>query len=547
MNPALIKLFLLLNKAAFRRAIRGARTFRGALVLLIGLGALVLWPAIGLFSYYFLTQPGVERPFGSIGPYLSMYLLLMCLANLIQSAKTPPFYFSAPEVEFLFPAPIHRRELLLFKLMSAGVTVFVVAVFMAISPMLMFLKSWLSAFVGTLLALSMVTLLGIALRLIGQIVAESAYNRTRKAILMVLGILIAAGVSQAFSAGEARSLAGFVQSFGASWPGRVVLAPLDIFSHAILAERLFPDLIGWGAAATAIDLGLLILVLKLDADYIERAAEFSQLVYERVQRMKQSGGFHVAVPKRAVRLRVPRLPWLGGAGPIAWRQLLIIVRTYGRTVMVALSMATILIVGGAFVAWQNSSTAPLYPLAVVVFVYATFGLSVLPCAFRGDIDQLDVLKALPVSPLAITVGELSAGVLMIAAVQLAILAVSCLVGIVAVPMALAVLAFAPAANMMMIASNNLIVLLYPVRLVSTSPDFQRLGRLLLSLMIRSFILVLGLGFPAVLGVLVNLVTGLSWLAGLVAWLTLVAELPPMVMLVAWAFQRFDASTETPVS
>ena len=34
-------------------------------------------------------------------------------------------------------------------------------------------------------------------------------------------------------------------------------------------------------------------------------------------------------------------------------------------------------------------------------------------------------------------------------------------------------------------------------------------------------------------------------SALIAWLVLVAELLPVVILVAWAFQRFDPSTQTP--
>jgi hypothetical protein len=38
----------------------------------------------------------------------------------------------------------------------------------------------------------------------------------------------------------------------------------------------------------------------------------------------------------------------------------------------------------------------------VIFGYATFGLAMLPWAFRGDIEHLEVLKTLPVTPLAVT-------------------------------------------------------------------------------------------------------------------------------------------------
>ncbi len=64
---------------------------------------------------------------------------------------------------------------------------------------------------------------------------------------------------------------------------------------------------------------------------------------------------------------------------------------------------------------------------------------------------------------------------------------------------------------------------------------------------RVLILVPGLGIPVGLGGLAFLMTDLLWPAALTAWLVLAAELSPLVMLVAWAFQRFDPSTETPAA
>jgi hypothetical protein len=260
---------------------------------------------------------------------------------------------------------------------------------------------------------------------------------------------------------------------------------------------------------------------------------------------ENSRRFQVSAPGRAVRIRVPRLPWLGESGPIAWRQMLIILRTSRRVIVSVLTLATIVLTVSAFFARRNSSGVSLQPLAFVIFGYATFGLSMLPWAFRGDIEHLEVLKTLPVTPLAVTAGELAGSVLVISTVHVGILAISSLLGVVAIPVSLVVLAFAPPANMLLVTSNNLMALLYPVRLISTSPDFQLIGRWILSLMIRMLILVPGVGIPILFGVFTNLITGLTWLGTLMSWLVLMAELAPLVMLVAWAFRRFDPGTETP--
>ncbi len=64
----------------------------------------------------------------------------------------------------------------------------------------------------------------------------------------------------------------------------MLLAPFEVFSNAMLAERWFPDLVGWALAAAAMDLALLVLVLRLDADYLEWSTAISQRAYEQIER-----------------------------------------------------------------------------------------------------------------------------------------------------------------------------------------------------------------------------------------------------------------------
>ncbi len=127
-----------------------------------------------------------------------------------------------------------------------------------------------------------------------------------------MGVLVAAGLAQMLWQTPVQSIAELARSFRATWTGMVLLAPFEVFSHAILAATLFPDLVCWGAAAAAIDLGLLILILKLDADYLEAAAAISQKLYERLQRARQGGG--IALPTSKTRGAAPR-----AAVPLAGR------------------------------------------------------------------------------------------------------------------------------------------------------------------------------------------------------------------------------------
>ena len=178
-------------------------------------------------------------------------------------------------------------------------------------------------FVGLTLSLAFVNLASLAATLARLIVAEAAHTRARRVVLIAVTTLAAVALPQTVSAARVFQFSpSLAASFRATWPGRVLLAPFEVFSNAMLAERWFPDLLGWAAAAAAIDLALLVLVLRLDADYLEWSTAISQRAYEQQQaHATDAAGSRSIHRGGASRFRLPQLPWLGGAGPIAWRQL----------------------------------------------------------------------------------------------------------------------------------------------------------------------------------------------------------------------------------
>jgi hypothetical protein len=484
---------------------------------------------------------------GLAEPYLPMMILGCCLLLILG----PPggglaFSFRPAEVDFLFPAPFHRRELLIYKLtkMLSGalVSALVFSVFF-----LIYLHSWLSAFVGIFLTLALVQLLALVAALATQIVAERAYTLTRKLIWITVAGLVAAGLGQMLLQAHPSSIALLAQQFRSTWTGVALLAPFEVFSHAILADRWFPDLVCWAGAAAAIDLGLLTLVLKLDADYLEAAAGASQQVYEKLQRARQKGGLGLPVSRRAPRFRLPQPPGLWGAGPLAWRQLLLAARMSRSMILFSLIAGGVLLGVAAFLGPGDSLTERLPSMGAGFLAYLTFIFTMqLPWAFRGDIDLIDFLKTLPVAPLALATGELAGGVLLLAAIQLVLLAALLVAGSnPAIVLAAAV--FVVPVDTLILATNNLVFLIYPVRPpASASAELQLAGRAMLFMLLAFLILIPTLGVPAASGGIAYFVSGYSWSALTVtAWLALVAELPILLLLLSWAFERFDPSTETP--
>ncbi len=497
---------------------------------------------------FFLERiPEVKVYFGSAAPYYPLLMMLLFLQAVLGSKGTGYLLFSAAEVDFLFPGPFNRRELLLFKLVRRGLGIIVGALLLAMSPLVLAFHGRLAAFVGLTLSLAFINLSGLAVTLARLIVAEAAHSRVRKIVLVVVGMLVSVGLAQAI--GRSPSLRSFevAASFGSTWTGRVLLAPFQVFTNTALAERWFPDLVGWGAAAAAIDVAMLALVLKLDADYLEWSTAISQQVYETLQRLKRSGGAYVALPGKRSGRGLPRFPWAGGAGPIAARQLVL-------TARLTRGMVRLIVVGGVFYLgwrWMLSGISPGsfgnagFGLGAIFYFMFLFQMA-LPVSFRGDVNHLDVLKSLPMRPLAIAAGELVGPALVFAVVQLATVGVYAVTTQTLGPPMIAVAALAFPVDVILLAGSSLAFLLYPLPKVSGVADLNSLGRRLMYLVIHGLVLGPLLGVAAGMGFMAYVVSGGSWAATIATGLgVLVAEIVPMTMLVALAFERFDVSTETP--
>jgi Putative ABC exporter len=548
-HPALWKLYRLSQRAAFRRLLRGARTLRGALVLLFLIGGVGFWlVCMAIMTVTLRDVPETLKFAGTAAPYLPLLLMALFLQRVLGNGGTLLLHFSPSEVDFLFAAPFHRRELLLYKVVRMGLGLVLVALVVSSTPLLYCFNGWLSMFVGLSLSLIFINLAGLATTLTRLIVAEAAHTRARRVLLFWVTTLVVIALPQTVARARVLHFAELATSFGTTWPGRVMLAPFEVFSHATLAGRWFPDLVGWAGAAVAIDLGLLMLVLKLDADYLEWSAAISDWVYELQQRVRKSGGLTVRPAWGGFQVRP--FPWLGGAGPIAWRQLVLTIRKCAGMMWTALFFTIVVLIWN----WLASGRLPLPTitpgLVLGIFSYGTYLFGTLfPVAFRGDLEQIEVLKTLPVHPMALAAGELSGCSAVMAGFQLAFLAVYGIIAQSGGWLLLAAAVLAPPIAWHLLASSNLLFLIYPVVSKSASPgdlDLNAVGRALFSLFLQVLILVPLLGIPAGLSGVVYLATGFSW-----AWMiatavvALLVEAVPMTMLVAWAFDRFDPSLDTP--
>jgi hypothetical protein len=545
MDRALLFLLWLRLASWMRRLGRRLRTVRGLLLALLGL--LVCLPCL---LSLFLAPRSVVGPTAlehvrQFGPFA---LLGYCVLSLSFTSAENFLPFTAAEVNFLFCGPFSRRQLLAYKLAGNVGMAFVSAGIFLLAFRLP-TPSFLAGYVGILLSLLFVQFFPLALGLLGNTIGARAYSRGRKFALALIGIALLGAVLYAArdwqQLGPVQALQRVEQT---PWL-HTALEPLRWFILALTAEHLWPDLCQWGALALAVDLGLLLLIFALDAQYLESSAAASERMYARLQQIR-SGGVAAISRGRAgdkPRLRLPLLPWWGGAGPIAWRQLTTALRSRAVVLLVlilGIACATPLAVG---LFARNEKISPLVVMGPTIGFMTLFLNALVAFDFRSDLDRMDVLKTLPLSSVALAFGQLIAPTLVVCLVQWLALVVLALAGSGFELIHLAFAALAVPFNFFVFGLENLTFLVFPTRLVPTTPgDIQTFGRQLLLTLLRMVAFGITGGTTALFAVLVYFASGRNLPAALAAaWVVLAGFAVGQVPLVALAFRKYDVARDTP--
>ncbi len=549
MNAALWLLIGLHLRAWLRYLLRSLRTWKGALLALVGFAVFVPWLVMLVFA------PRQGSGWGGLdlreaGPAL---LLFYCFMNVVFASGERAIYFPPAEVNFLFPGPFDRRELLLYKIASTLLVSLPTALFMCFAMR----SSWTwfgAAFSGMLLIVLFMHLFGMTLNLLAASAGARLYTRGRRtvaALAIVLGLAVLLSVGGSPSEWQAKELLGRLLAAPA-W--KIVSRPLRSFFDAVAAERLWPDLAQAVALGSMVNLALLGVIFVLDARYLEASASASARIYSRIQRLRRGGMGAGEGLRRGgkVRSSLPMPPWLGGVGPIVWRQLTTAARGADRLLLL------IVIVGVAVIAPMiaslrdnpDNSENILFVFAFVALWLTVFMTSLLPFDFRGDIDRLAFLKTLPLPPWRLAIGQILTPVLLMTLLQLvglSVVAWNAAANELLAPVCLISAAYAPPINFLLFALDNLLFLLFPTRLMAASPgDFQSLGRNVLFMAAKMIVLGVVLGLALLTATLASLVVGASWrLAALTAWPVVGVAAAATVPLVAWAFTLFDVGRDTP--
>ncbi len=540
MNSALRLLIWMQLLGWFRFAGRGLQTLRGVLLMLVALCVFVPWMLVVIL----LPAGEAGMPPEGVTRYGPALLLAYVVANLILTPSTQPVYFTPAEVQFLFTGPFSRRQVLLYK---------VVLSLLVSLPMTLLLglvirvkSGWVpGVLLGLFLISTFMLLFTIALGLLTSALGAALRTRTRWAAAFALLALVAALITSAGGATNwdlhLLAVAAFDSALwqAVSWP---LASFFKVLTAQSWAELPVPVLVG-----LAVNGLVLLMIFGCDAAFEEQSAAGSAALYARIMRARgqQVTIEPLAGAERRRRFTLPALPYLGGVGPVLWRQMLTAYRSMGRLAFLSLvlgGMVAVPLMSGSGREDKGRVIAAMVGGAVWLSIFLPV---LVPYDFRGDIDRMGTLKTLPVSPWMLALGQMITPALLLS------IAGWCVLGGIAyaspdyVPFCVPAAAAVPVFNFYVIAVENVLFLFFPTRVAAATPgDFQAMGRNVL----LSFGKLFGLGVPgsaAVVGAIFYMLTHSVWLAvGVGCFLTLIAT-GLLVALAGLAFTWFDVGRTTP--
>lgn len=434
MNPALSYLFLNSVRNRLRSQVQRLRTPRYAIGLVLGLG--YFWLIFGRRAF---THAGAEAvsAMGTAYAALAPVGVLFVIGGIwLFGGDRSALAFSEGEVSMLFPAPVSRRALILYKLARSQVAIVVNVVIWAL-----LLRRANASLPGVLSALGVWTLfttlslhrMGAALTRASRVEYRAAGKERRWArqavgfviVIAVMGALVVLPMSEIQPADSGNPFA-FVHDFMLvlESPGaRAVLYPFHLLIAPVFAG-------GAGAWAIAMlpALGIVLLhvwwVVRSDAAFEEAAALASSERARLVEAM-QSRRTMTAVPASAASSGSISLA-ATGMRPVAivWKNAIALRRTFQSGAL--LRMLFMMVIFAAAFGWKTHDPARSIGAiaAMMALVVPVFGAQLLRIDLRSDMLHLPFLKSLPLAGADLVLAEVASVAVPLAALQLVLVAVA---------------------------------------------------------------------------------------------------------------------------
>ena len=395
----------------------------------------------GLYLFWLVFRPrrgtglgGAASPNGDV---VAVGLLgALVVFNWLFGSAESPFTFNLAETQYLFTAPLTRRQVIDFKLLRSQVPLFISA---AVSA-LIFSGGHVSGLslirvVGLWLVYGTLQLHYAGMSLLRASLAQQGVTGLRRRLgsLLVLASLLAVtwwsvrralpDVVAAFGEDPQRGYAALASIMHTGplgvlvWPLEAVVAPLLAPSAAAFASRMPAALLVLGAHY--------IWVVRSTLAFEEAAVEHAAKLARRIEAVREGrwAARTSRAPKSTGRIRLRLAPTGGPGFAILWKNAVGATRDLSQRTFVLIA---VVVIGGS----MALASGPMRALDLVaVLLLGIAGLTLLfgplaaRCDLRQDLEMLDLLKGYPVRGRQVVGGEVAAPVTLIGLVVW-----SCLLG-----------------------------------------------------------------------------------------------------------------------
>jgi ABC-2 type transport system permease protein len=536
---------------------------------------------VGVLYYFMVFRPGSASRVFSYGadsaPVLEVaasmtVFIAASLAWLFPGSRTPALTFTRADVQWLFPAPISRRQLLYYRLFSSQPALIASSLLLTLfmgptnpgGAFRFFAGMWLlETTVGAHLS-------GVSLgrRSLG---AHGLAGFSRQwapvAIVAIAALVFVTAVARGWpeisSSATWRDGAVRLQQLLSSGAAAFVLWPARALVRVPLAASASAFAAALPAALAMLALNLA-WVIRSDAAFEEASAERAEKVAARLAAMRGQG----IVVRPSDRRRSPFTLASTGRTEIAflWKNLILLSRQ--SRAMYVVMLLPIVMIGVIVAMGGRSEIADLVAIACVAV--APMLLLVGPMAMRNDLRQdlahLATLKTWPVRGAAIVRGELLAPTLTLSVALAALVAAAATLvsremldllvgpGVSRLTLAVAAILIASAVAAVQVVVQNALALAFPAwsMLGDARPGVEMLGQNML-LMVASMLALLLSILPAVLigaaaAAVVGAVAGSIpvLFAVIVGTLVVTAECAIAVQILGRVLDRTDLSEVAPL-
>jgi len=472
-HSATIQLLQLQSRGRRRRMWARFCQTRRLILSMIACVLAIVWLGNAAMTIWFREAASSE----TLRALLSLGLLIYAGWHFTKAAffrPESPFDWMPAEREILLAMPLRPRDLVAYQLASVTVTTILKAGLFTLL-LLPDLRCVPLGLAGLVLAMMTLEILRMAIEIatwgMGRL-AFLAYRATVLAVLVTAGVAIVAVLmrdevlSERVHVGEGfrQRLLDVLVQLNASVFSYVAL-PFRPLIDLIMADDLSAANVWIAAGALAMVSGLALAVIGLYATTARCVVQRERRIYQANTAGRDAGLTLNSVeppPSAECKRPLPHIPRCGGAGALAWRQLVGARRHWGSLLTAMIAPAVLAFIPCFVVA--DSHLAFLSITGALAFYTFLLLPTALRFDFRRDLDRLATLKGLPITPTAAAIGQTLAPVLIATCFQCGVLALASVAR--SVPphhLLIALLVIIPL-NVFVFALDNLIYLLYPYRM-----------------------------------------------------------------------------------